>query len=55
MQINCKLCGGNFRDSYDSVVFCSHHNGVVHLGCCVDKCSLDKQPCSNADATYDRI
>lgn len=54
-MISCKICTGNFKDSKDSLVVCEHHDGVVHLGCCIDKCSWDKKPCQNAHGVYDKM
>jgi len=53
--VYCKLCGGKFNNSPDSVVICGHHKGVVHLGCCIDNCSWDKKPCIHCHGVYDKL
>ena len=37
MTINCKICSGSFGDSQDSIILCDLKEGVVHLGCCINK------------------
>lgn len=51
----CKICSGNFHDSPDSLIFCEHQDNFVHLGCCIDQCSMNKQPCQHAHSTYEKI
>jgi len=52
MGVECKICTGDFETSPDNVVLCEHKRGLVHLGCCVYNCSLDKNPCKHAKAKY---
>jgi len=53
-MVNCKICTGQFNTSPDSVVLCSHKEGTVHLGCCINNCSWDKQICEHAIGKYDK-
>jgi hypothetical protein len=53
--MNCKICTGEFANSPDSIVLCKHHTGIVHLGCCINRCSMDKKPCMNKAAIYDKL
>ncbi|MFH1511686.1 MAG: hypothetical protein ABIF10_08405 [Candidatus Woesearchaeota archaeon] len=53
--MECKLCSNNFHESSDSLVLCEHKVGFVHLGCCIDGCSWNKQPCKHSLAVYDKI
>ena len=55
MAVKCKICGGDFKTSPDSIVLCEHKDGVVHLGCCVNNCSMNKAPCKHCVATYDKL
>jgi hypothetical protein len=49
---NCKICSGSFADSPDKLVLCEHKTGLVHLGCCTNKCSQDHKPCIHCKAIY---
>ena len=53
-MVECKICSGQFDKSPDSIVLCKHKIGAVHLGCCVDNCSWDKQICEHAVGKYDK-
>ena len=57
MSVNCKckICEGNFKDSPDSLLLCNHHDGAVHLGCCINRCSWDKKPCGHCMGVYDKL
>ncbi|HII29510.1 TPA: hypothetical protein HA317_00405 [Candidatus Woesearchaeota archaeon] len=50
----CKVCGAEF-DVPDDIVLCSHHDGFVHLGCCINNCSWDKRPCQHAKAVLHKM
>ncbi len=52
--MKCAICEGNFKESPDSVVLCNHLESPVHLGCCVDKCSMHKEPCENSESVYEK-
>lgn len=54
-MVVCKICGGQFDSSPDSIVLCKHKEGTVHLGCCMHNCSMDMKPCENSLGTYDKI
>ncbi|MBU0761784.1 MAG: hypothetical protein KKD39_02060 [Candidatus Altiarchaeota archaeon] len=47
-MLNCSICGNGFDLSPDSLVLCRHKEGGVHMGCCVDRCSLHGAPCDNS-------
>ena len=51
----CKVCSGKFRDSPDSLILCAHHDGLVHLGCCINRCSGHKSPCDHCASIYDKL
>ena len=51
----CKVCTGKFRDSPDSLILCKHHDGMVHLGCCINDCSEHKAPCDHCSGVYDKL
>lgn len=52
---NCKICSNNFEASPDSLVLCEHKGGMTHMGCCVDRCSMDKKPCVHSKAMYSKM
>jgi len=54
-MVDCKICNSDFRHSPDSIVICDYHQGIVHLGCCIDKCSWDKKPCVHCHGVYDKL
>lgn len=45
--MQCKICNRTLKKSPGSIIVCNHKRGIVHLGCCVDHCSLDEQPCKH--------
>jgi hypothetical protein len=51
----CKICMNGFKESSDMVIMCAHHGSPVHMGCCVDKCSMNKEPCMHCEAMYKRM
>lgn len=51
----CRICKGNFQDSPDDIVLCGHHDGSIHLGCCVSLCSWDGKPCTHSKGVYEKI
>ena len=51
-MINCNICSGTFHNSPDKVLMCEHKDGMVHLGCCVSRCSMDGKPCIHQMATF---
>jgi len=51
----CKICNGEFKNSPDSILLCEHKQGAVHLGCCLNNCSWNKQPCQHSIGTYEKI
>jgi len=51
----CKICNVDFTDQTTSIVMCKHKGGDVHFGCCIDLCSWDKKPCSNAVGVFGKI
>jgi len=53
--MECKVCSGEFGSSPDSIVVCGHKEGNVHLGCCMNNCSIDKKPCEHAIGIYEKI
>jgi hypothetical protein len=53
--MNCRICSNNFHQSADSIVLCEFKTGFVHLGCCIDNCSMNKKPCGHSLAVYDKI
>ncbi|MFH1132957.1 MAG: hypothetical protein V1735_00545 [Nanoarchaeota archaeon] len=53
--MKCRICENSFQNSPDSIVVCNHHCGVVHLGCCRDRCSNHKAPCMHAQGVYDKF
>ncbi|MBN1156786.1 hypothetical protein JXA85_04160 [Candidatus Woesearchaeota archaeon] len=55
MPVRCKMCTGNFHQSPDSLVLCRHHGGFVHLGCCINVCSWNKQPCEHCMSTFEKL
>ncbi|MFH0978119.1 MAG: hypothetical protein V1837_02335 [Candidatus Woesearchaeota archaeon] len=55
MGVQCNICNGVFNNSPDSLVLCDFKDGIVHLGCCVDNCSIDKKPCKHAVSVYDKL
>lgn len=48
----CKVCSNVFNDSPDNLILCKHHDGLVHRGCCTDKCSWDGKPCEHCIKEY---
>jgi hypothetical protein len=54
-MVKCNVCNGEFKESPDSIVMCSHKGGPVHLGCCVNNCSGNKQPCMHSQGLYDKV
>lgn len=54
-MVSCKICNGQFDTSPDSIVLCEHKEGVIHFGCCVNKCSQDGQACKHALGVYNKI
>jgi len=54
-MINCMICNGQFDASPDSIVLCEYKAGFVHMGCCIDKCSMSRSPCVNAKAIYNKV
>jgi hypothetical protein len=48
----CKVCSGEFNNSPDNLILCEHHSGIVHRGCCTDRCSLDGKPCKHCIKEY---
>ena len=55
MVISCNICSGEFKGSPDSIVLCDFKDGMVHLGCCINNCSMDKKPCKHAIAVYEKL
>ena len=55
MVVQCRICCGEFKNSPDSVLICNFREGVVHLGCCIDKCSWSKEPCLHCQAVYQKL
>jgi len=53
-MVVCKICSGQFDTSPDSIVVCKQKEGVVHLGCCINNCSMDKQICEHALGKYNK-
>jgi len=53
--MECKICKGNFEESPDELLLCQHHQGAVHLGCCVSLCSMDGRPCGHCRAVYSKM
>ncbi|MEA2036734.1 MAG: hypothetical protein U9O94_04460 [Nanoarchaeota archaeon] len=53
--MQCNICGGEFKGSPDSILLCGEKKGMVHLGCCIDNCSWDKQPCQHAQGVYEKL
>jgi hypothetical protein len=51
---NCMICTSNFQDSPDDLILCEHKDGIVHLGCCVNRCSMDHNPCVHCKAEYSK-
>jgi len=49
---NCRICSVTFKDNPDKIVLCENYKGVVHLGCCSDRCSWDHKPCFHALGVY---
>jgi hypothetical protein len=49
---SCKMCKGDFHNSPDNLVFCEHHEGFVHNGCCTTHCSMDGKPCIHCKNEY---
>jgi len=54
LTIYCKICGKDFKES-DSLIICAHKEGPIHLGCCVDGCSWDNQPCQHSHGMFEKI
>jgi len=52
MMDSCKICSGAFQDSPDQLILCEHKEGFVHLGCCIDRCSMDGKPCEHSKGQY---
>ncbi|MBU1199083.1 MAG: hypothetical protein KKF46_01010 [Nanoarchaeota archaeon] len=52
---NCRVCGQDFNDENSSLVICRHHEGNVHLGCCLDTCSWSKEPCHHCVGVFGKI
>lgn len=55
MTHTCSICTSEFKESPDAVVICEHKQGAVHLGCCIDLCSMDKKPCGHAHGVYEKL
>jgi len=55
MGVLCNICNGEFQNSQDSIILCKFKDGVVHLGCCINNCSMDNKPCEHALATYEKL
>ncbi len=55
MAVLCNICDDEFQNSPDSIVLCKFKEGVVHLGCCINNCSMDNKPCEHALAIYDKL
>lgn len=53
-MVHCKICGNDFKKS-DSLVICEHKGGIVHLGCCLDNCSWNKEPCKHSHGLFEKI
>lgn len=41
-----------FEKSEDDLILCNHYKGVVHYGCCIDRCSQDRKPCEHCLGHY---
>jgi len=54
LTIHCKICGKDFKES-DSLIICEHKGGIVHLGCCIDNCSWDNEPCKHSHGLFEKI
>ena len=50
----CKICGGDFKESPDKLVVCTHKEGAVHQGCCCDNCSGNGKPCDHSQGVYEK-
>lgn len=48
----CKICSGDFENSPDQIILCEYKAGFVHLGCCINNCSMDKNPCIHCKSKY---
>ena len=53
--MRCRICDNEFGSYPETLILCSHKGGFVHLGCCMDLCSWNRQPCRHAKGTYDRL
>ena len=53
-RLKCKVCNVVFNDSPDDLILCHHHEGPIHFGCCVDRCSHDHKPCEHSLGRYKR-
>lgn len=53
-MVKCKICSGQFDTSPDSIILCKYKEGVVHLGCCINNCSMNREICEHALGKYDK-
>ena len=53
--MQCKICSGDFKTSPDKVILCDNKKGSVHLGCCVNNCSMDQKPCEHSAGCYKKL
>lgn len=51
----CKICTGTFHNSPDKMLLCKHKDGMVHMGCCTNRCSMDGKPCTNMMAMFSKV
>jgi hypothetical protein len=51
----CAVCKNKLGNFPETIVLCAHKGGPVHLGCCIDNCSWNKQPCQHAEGVYERL
>jgi len=52
----CKICDREFATSQDdAIILCEYKGGFVHLGCCINNCSLNKEPCKHCKGLYEKI
>lgn len=53
--MKCSICSGKLGGFPETLVFCGHKGGAVHLGCCISDCSWNKQPCEHSIGIYERL
>lgn len=53
-MVECKICNVGFSESPDNIILCNHHDNVVHMGCCVAKCSMDGKPCQHCTSIFSK-